>query len=147
MFGNILVCIDGSENSEKAAQAACELAAKYGSKITLIDVFTPVPTYSSHIAAVEMSPAYEEFDPNIEEKMHRSAEFKSGKIFADAGLKYETRRELGHPVDKIVDAAKEINADLIVLGSRGMGGFQRFLLGSVSDGVLHHAHCPVLIVR
>ncbi len=147
MFNKILVCIDGSENALKAAEAACELAKKFDSKVTLIDVYTPVPAYSSHLAAIEVAPVYEEFDPAVEQRMHDTVEHRTGKIFTDAGLKYDTRREIGHPVDKIVDAAANENADLIVMGSRGLGDFQRFLLGSVSDGVLHHAHCPVLIIR
>lgn len=147
MFDKILVCIDGSENAQKAAEAACQLALKFGSKVTLIDVYTPIPAYSAHVATIEMTPVYEEFDPAIEQRLHDTVEHRTGKIFTDAGLKYETRREMGHPVDKIVDAAEEEKADLIVMGSRGLGTFQRFLLGSVSDGVLHHAHCPVLIIR
>src|SRR5262249_12494358 len=52
-----------------------------------------------------------------------------------------------HPVDAIIEVAQDIEADLIVLGSHGLSGWKALLLGSVSDGVLHHAPCPVLIVR
>ena len=72
---------------------------------------------------------------------------ETGAVFEKAGIPYRSRRELGHPVDRIVRTADDEQADLIVMGSRGIGGFERLLLGSVSEGVLRHAHCPVLTVR
>ena len=58
-----------------------------------------------------------------------------------------SRKETGHPADVILCVGEEESCDLIVLGSRGLGEVKRFLLGSVSDAVAHHAYCPVLIVR
>jgi nucleotide-binding universal stress UspA family protein len=81
------------------------------------------------------------------EETQLNVEHETGKVFAEAGLLYRARHELGHPVDRIISAAHDENADLIVVGSRGVGGFERLLLGSVSEGVLRHAHCPVLAVR
>jgi nucleotide-binding universal stress UspA family protein len=81
------------------------------------------------------------------EKARTTVEQPAGKLFTDAGMAYEWQFEVGHPVDTILHVAKDRGADLIVLGSRGLGGFKRLLLGSVSNGVLHHAPCPVLIVR
>ena len=52
-----------------------------------------------------------------------------------------------HPADGIVQVAEETGADLVVMGSRGLGGFKRAFMGSVSDSVVRHAHCPVLVVR
>ena len=63
------------------------------------------------------------------------------------GLKITTRVELGDPVDTICEVAKTMKADLVVVGARGHNAAQRFLLGSVSDRVVHHASCPVLVVR
>jgi nucleotide-binding universal stress UspA family protein len=55
--------------------------------------------------------------------------------------------EFGMPDTAIVEMAEELGAGLIVMGSRGMGGVRRVLLGSISDSVVRHAHCPVLVVR
>jgi nucleotide-binding universal stress UspA family protein len=52
-----------------------------------------------------------------------------------------------HPADSIVQVAEETGADLVVMGSRGLGGIKRALMGSVSDSVVRHAHCPVMVVR
>ena len=62
-------------------------------------------------------------------------------------LNIATRVEVGSPADVIVDAASKSGVDLIVVGARGQNAASRFLLGSVSDRVLHHAHCPTLVVR
>jgi nucleotide-binding universal stress UspA family protein len=55
--------------------------------------------------------------------------------------------EFGRPDTAIIDLAEELGAGLIVMGSRGLGGVRRALLGSISDSVVRHAHCPVLVVR
>jgi nucleotide-binding universal stress UspA family protein len=84
---------------------------------------------------------------SIGDAQHTAIQSATGKIFADHGVEVTQLREFGHPVDTIVNAAETIHADLIVLGSRGMNGFKALLLGSISDGVLHHAHCPTLVIR
>jgi len=145
MFSKILVCSDGSEEAIKAAQSAAELAKKFNSTVVLINVFTPTPGPMPFVGAPE-AVSYNQMAVDADE-VQEAVERRTGRVFDEAGIPYQTRRELGHPVDRIVSVAEEEKADLIVMGSRGLGGFQRFLLGSVSDGVLHHAHCPVLIVR
>ena len=69
------------------------------------------------------------------------------QIEAAGGKVAQTYVRLGRPVEEIVILADEIDAGLVVVGSRGLGGIRRLLLGSVSDGVVRHAHCPVLVVR
>ncbi|MCW3053599.1 MAG: hypothetical protein JWN14_2769, partial [Chthonomonadales bacterium] len=81
------------------------------------------------------------------EDLQSKVEKTTGAVLEAAHQHYKCRREIGHPIDRIVAVARDIQADLIVLGSRGLGGWKSYLLGSVSDGVLHHAHCPVLVVR
>lgn len=82
-----------------------------------------------------------------EQKARAGVEGLVAKLFREADLTYHWRFAVGHPVAKITEIATEIAADLILMGSRGLGAWKRFLLGSVSEGVLHHASCPVLIVR
>ena len=65
----------------------------------------------------------------------------------DAGVEVQTIARQGEPADAILDVAEEQNADLIVVGNKGMTGAKRFLLGSVPNKVSHHAPCSVLIVR
>jgi nucleotide-binding universal stress UspA family protein len=69
------------------------------------------------------------------------------RIRSAGGTVAEAHLRLGRPDDQIVWVAEEIGAGLIVLGSRGHGGVRRALMGSVSDSVVRHAHCPVLVVR
>ena len=80
-------------------------------------------------------------------EVRRSLEEHTGRIFRDAGVPHETMIEQGHPVKAITRLAEQQQADLIVIGSRGLSDVPAFLLGSISEEVLHHAHCPVLIVR
>ena len=81
------------------------------------------------------------------EETQAGIEKETGAVLQQAGVRFTLHRELGHPVDRIVCVAQDDQADLIVLGSRGHGGYDRLLIGSVSEGVLRHAHTPVLIVR
>jgi nucleotide-binding universal stress UspA family protein len=147
MFHTILLCSDGSEQSLHAARAAAEIAQKFESQVILLHVYdpavVPVPFVglpeSVMIAEGNMSCYVQELQANVERI--------TGAILEGAQQRYKCLREIGHPVDRIVAVAKDTQADLIILGSRGLGGWSSYLLGSVSDGVLHHAHCPVLVVR
>ena len=69
------------------------------------------------------------------------------KISEAGGEITETHARVGYPEAEIVDLAEEMRAGLIVIGSRGLGPLRRALMGSVSDSVVRHAHCPVLVVR
>jgi nucleotide-binding universal stress UspA family protein len=146
MFKHIVVCSDGSDNALRAARMAAEIATRFDADIVLLNVFDPAFATVPFVGAPEAAPSAEISLRYAEEAQKIIAE-RTGKVIQEVGARYKSRCEFGHPVDKIVSVAEEEQADLIVLGSRGLGGFQRFLLGSVSDGVLHHAHCPVLIVR
>lgn len=146
MFKKILVCTDGSENAVHAAEAASELAWKFGADVILLNVVNPSPLVAPYVLAVEAAPNSDVILQYAEESQRAVLEHAVAP-FKREGIKLTTRAEIGQQVDCIISVAEEEKADLIVMGSRGLGGFQRLLLGSVSDGVLHHAHCPVLIVR
>ena len=147
MFSRILVCSDGSPKALDAAQCAAQIAQRFGSEVVLLSVYDPsvIPAAMLGIPGGDIATTVD--TGCFVEETQSAVEHETGKIFQGAGVKYRTRRELGHPVDRIISSAHDEHADLIVLGSRGVGGFERLLLGSVSEGVLRHAHCPVLAAR
>ena len=69
------------------------------------------------------------------------------KVESRGGTVEEAHRRIGRPDEEIIRVAEQIGADTIVVGSRGLGGIRRALMGSVSDSVVRHAHCPVLVAR
>jgi nucleotide-binding universal stress UspA family protein len=142
----ILLATDGSEEAKLAATTAVDLANCTGSEL--------------HLATVcrEYHPAYYEVPPPVYlerqalEKLAREAQGildEAARWVEEAGGKVaKTHLRIGGRRDQeIVDLAEEIGVGLIVMGSRGLGGIKRALLGSVSDSVVRHAHCPVLVVR
>lgn len=146
MFDHILVCCDNSELSLIAVHLAADLGRGIACETTVLTVLDPqtviLPTIRGreelpYLGGVALPP--QEVPTGVEEPV--------GKLFKDFGVPYQWRFEVGSPVERILEVAQEIDADLIVLGSHGLGGWKRLLLGSVSDGVLHHAHCSVLIAR
>ena len=147
MFEHILLASDGSEHALKAAQAAIEIARRFSSKLTLLCVFDP-PATLNDIAAGQQEPA-EDRNVLMEHAEHilDAASRRTEKVLEAAGIPFDSRCETGHPVNMIVNVAARERVDLIVMGSRGLGRFESFLLGSVSERVLHHANCPVLIVK
>lgn len=147
MFETILLCSDGSEQALKAAQAAAELAGKFDSQIVMLNVYNPNFAPVPFVGLPESVMLAEGNISCYVQELQATVEKTTGAILAVAECRYKCRREIGHPIDRIVATAQDIKADLIVLGSRGLGGWNSYLLGSVSDGVLHHAHCPVLIMR
>ena len=146
MFTKILVGTDGSENALKAARTAAELAKRFQAHIILTTIFNPAVISQTAVRAPE-APVDTALLARYIEEAQQAVEHSTARIFDEQQVRYRCRREVGHPVDMIATIADQEQVDLIVLGSRGLSAWKALLLGSVSDGVLHHANCPVLIVR
>ncbi len=145
MFQHILLAVDGSEHGMLAAKAAGEIAKKFDSKLTFLTVFDPPQVYP--VTPLDTMLDFPEKLITIGEEAQEAVERNTGKVLEESGIPYNSLRAIGHPADQIIQTAKQENVDLIVMGSRGLGGWQSLFLGSISDSVLHHAHCPVLIIR
>jgi len=142
MFTNILLASDGSDCALKAAAVAADLASKFDARLTVINVFEPYQSVGPYGEVV-----FAGMDEKYIAQTQGQAISEAGRILDEAEVSYRCRPVIGHPAAEIVRVAEEEKCDLIVLGSRGLSGFKLLLLGSVSDAVTHHAHCPVLIVK
>ena len=142
MFTNILLASDGSECAIKAAAVAATLVNKFAARLTIINVFQPIPTVGPYGEMVNA-----EMDQRYITELQEHAISQAGLTVEAAGVSYQSRQEVGQPAAEIVRVAEAEGCDLIVLGSRGASGLTLFLLGSTCDRVVHHAHCPVLIVK
>ncbi len=134
----VLLATDGSAEAKLAATTAADLAKSTGSELHLVHVGEFVPTV---LAQTEAEPA------RIEREARELLEEQVRKV-EETGVTVEgAHLRLGRADEEIVDLARSIGAGLIVMGSRGHGRLKRALMGSVSDSVVRHAHCPVTIVR
>ena len=137
----ILVGIDGSDNSERALEWAMKEAALRHEPLTVLAVHQVVRGYYGH-------PESYQGDPELVETARAAAQETTDKVLAAlSGPRPESvtvEAVSGIPAQAMIEAAA--GKDLIVLGSRGAGGFARLALGSVSSQVAHHASCPVVIV-
>ena len=130
-LSRMLVCVDGSQQSKRALDYALELGEKVGSEITLINV---------------QERALHKVSPKVAEE-HGSRVLDSALAnVGKTGVKVERRLEMGIPWKSILEASRKGKYDIIVMGRRGAGTVERFLLGSVSDSVSQKAECSVLIV-
>jgi nucleotide-binding universal stress UspA family protein len=142
-FDRIAVATDGSPHAERALDLAIDLAHRYSSSLTVLSVAPLVPTYIGSTEAWVPTEI-----PDTEIQHYRGlvekavARAKAAGLSAVAGVCLE-----GVVVDEIVGYLEQTPADLLVLGSRGLSAGRRLLLGSVSDAIVHHAKCPVLVVR
>ena len=139
----ILLATDGSPHAEAAARTAVELAEATGSKLHVVAVGRSFPSvvYESYTETEAGRRDLRQEAQDILDEQVRKIEEAGGKV-AIAHLKMGERRD-----EAIVHLAEDIGAGLIVIGSRGLGGIRRALMGSVADSVVRHAHCPVLVVR
>lgn len=145
----ILLATDGSEEAALAAQTAAELVEKTGSELHIVYVRART---APHSPGYYMGPGMvEDAQQKEQQRLDREAqmllEAQVERIGASGSTVAQTHLRTGRPDEEIVTLAEEIGAGLIVIGSRGLGGIRRTLVGSVSDSVARHAHCPVLIVR
>ena len=141
-FARVLLASDASEGAARATEAAVALAARFHSALTVLSVYQPPGLLA------EAADAFTEFYPEEHEQQVMQAVEASMKAVSEkCGIPAAVRQEKGHPAETILRVAGESSAALIVVGSRGHGGFAALLLGSVSQSVATHAHCPVLVVR
>ena len=135
----VLAATDGSEHSMKAVRRALELAEKEGAEITLMSV------------AYFSKGDFDEMPPRIQDKLERQARDaieRAKVLFAEKGIKVETILETGVvPANNIIKRAKEDGFDLILMGSTGLTGLERVLIGSTAAKVVAHAPCSVSIIR
>jgi nucleotide-binding universal stress UspA family protein len=140
----ILLATDGSEEAELAALRAVELADATDSELHVVHVGV-VPLF---LKSYPGTLGYEgKLYEQIEEDSRELLRKQSRRVKAAGGTVARTHLRMGAVALEIVGLAEELGADLIVMGSRGLGGVRRALMGSVSDSVVRHAHCPVLVVR
>ncbi len=141
-FNKILVTVDGSANADRAAAAAVEIARKNQAELTILNV-VPANATPPHEYATELSAYWAAAAEKGEEIVEGVA--KNAEGIPD--VRTVVVNKAGSTVQEIIKFAEEQKIDLIVMGTRGRGGFTKLLLGSVSSGVLSHAHCSVLVVK
>ncbi len=145
-FKKILCTTDFSEPSYEGVKTANELAAQFSSELILVHVVSPVPVLGAphHTTPVSFDiPAYQQ--TFIEQSRETLQKVADDLIRSD--LKSETQVMVGYAADEIVRVAEEEKADLIVIATHGHSGFERLLLGSVTERVIRHSPCPVLSVK
>ncbi|TNF47974.1 MAG: universal stress protein [Deltaproteobacteria bacterium] len=143
----IIVAIDGSPQSDKAAEEAVRLASISGAKIKS-------KLYAVMVLPNMKTPSFTDFFPDKpatempgwQEKRDRLF-YVVEKVAAEAAVDLESMVMYGDPAEELIMLAEEKNCDVIVVGSSGKGRMKRTLLGSVSTKISLHAHCSVYIVR
>jgi nucleotide-binding universal stress UspA family protein len=137
----ILLATDASEEATLAFQTAADLSERTGSELHVIHVGEVPLVY--HPERHGYGAEYEEHEREARQLLEAQVERikGAGVTVAQAHLR------MGRADEEIVVLAEELGADLVAMGSRGLGGVRRGLMGSISDSVVRHAHCPVLITR
>jgi nucleotide-binding universal stress UspA family protein len=141
-MAGIIVGVDGSHDAHRALEWAMqEVAARHA----------PLAVITVHQVAASgwiVAPVFLPVDEPTVEHARQAAEEAVAKAAAQLGepqlVPVTIRTVTGFPAQELIEASRD--ADLLVVGSRGRGGFARLMLGSVSDQVMHHAHCPVVVV-
>jgi nucleotide-binding universal stress UspA family protein len=145
MFKSIVVGTDGSDTATVAVRQAVDMAAAVGATLELVSAYAPVPEQRLR---TERLGAPEDMQWVINPRQEVEGSLSgAADIAREAGVKVFTHAREGDPADAILDVAEEVEADLVMVGNKGMTGAKRFLLGSVPNKVSHHAPCSVLIVR
>jgi nucleotide-binding universal stress UspA family protein len=141
----ILLATDGSDEAKQATQAATELSRETGSEVHLVYVLpSPAQLIGHHLYPDETR---ESLIGGAERDAETFLKEQAERISSDGGKVADTHLRSGDPDKEILRTAESLGVGLIVMGSRGLGAVSRMLIGSVSDSVVRHAHCPVFVVR
>ena len=148
MYKKILLPTDGSENAKRAAEHALKMGSRSGAEILVLNV-VETPRFRG-IRSVDKT----ELRKKLEQEGQNAFDEYSGMLaeIVDEGkcqkdVKLDLKFEEGSPADKILKTIDERNIDLVVMGTSGKHGINRFLLGSVAENTMRSAPCPVLVIR
>ena len=140
---SMVVATDGSDTAKHVVREAANIAQRLGSKVHLVTAYTPM-----------RAPQVSGGSGNLESSGHILGDSRADAILVEAcaemrlaGVDAEPHARTGSPADAILDVAEEIGADVVVVGSKGLSGARRHLLGSVPNTISHHARCHVLIIH
>ena len=145
MFTRIVVGTDGSETAGEAVRQAVDLAKLAGARLSIVSAYAPVSKRRVQ-SEQEGAPADVQYEIGPREDVNLVLDAAAASAKKE-GLEVQTHPVEGEPAEAILNVAEETDADLIVVGNKGMTGARRFLLGSVPNNVSHHAPCSVIIVR
>jgi nucleotide-binding universal stress UspA family protein len=152
LFEKILVPIDGSEHSKRALEAALQIGKKFGSRIMVFTVYhvsvSPVtnpelPMGPGVVIDASSSNAAATAACHSAERILMQAKMMAQS--QNVGVEIESAE--GNAVEEIVEKSREGKFDLVIMGARGLGTIKKIFIGSVSEGVIKNAPCPVLIVK
>ena len=145
MFDRIVVGTDGSETAAEAVRTAIGLAKLTDARLEIVSAYEPVPQARLREEGEGISG-----DVSHVVNPREDVQFVLDRAASEAkkaDVEVITHPREGDPADAILDVAEENNADLVIVGNKGMTGARRFLLGSVPNKISHHAPCDVWIVR
>lgn len=140
MYNKILLATDGSENAGRAAENAGRLARELSSHLIVVYISSSPPSQS------RMAKANFNIHSILEEDAGTAIK-SSLEYFEELGLEYTLRVAIGDPAAEIIETSEKEKADLLIIGSRGLGALRGAVIGSVSQKVAHHVKCPVMIVK
>ncbi len=144
-FGRIIIPIDGSDIAKKAAKKAIFLAKSTGIKAVAMHVVnTPTPPHVTTPGPLYNFNYYSQLHELLQKQGHFYLD-EIEKLGKKMGVDISKKMVDGHPVDEIIKEAEKDN--LIVIGCKGRTGLDRLLVGSVAENVVHHASCPVMVVK
>ena len=145
MFASIVVGTDGSETAAEAVKQAMDLAKAVGARVHLVSAFEPIGGQRLKEERQQI-PEDMQWMVNPREDVDKTLAEAEERL-KEEGVDVAVFARQGDPADAILDVAEEQDADLIIVGNKGMAGAKRFLLGSVPNKVSHHAPCTVMIIR
>lgn len=144
VFNKILIPSDGSDYALHAVSYGVDIAKRYQSQVDIVYVVVMPPSIGTRLSSDNHEHIHKELVLQGEEALEKTRE-----MFDDAGLQVNTQIIIGSAVPSILNLARDGRYDLIVIGSRGAGtaAIDQILIGSVAEGILHGAPCPVLMIR
>lgn len=138
---SIVIGTDGSPSAEAALRRGAEVARGSGARVHLVTAYPDIPSYKETIRSSAKA------EPIELREVAEGVLARAARELEAEGLEVDTHAREGDPAHVIIEAAEELGAELIVVGSRGLTGLERFLMGSVSSKLAQHAPTSLMVVR